>query len=240
MNIQTKQGGEWIHLSTLSDRLGVLDIVIPAGRALGDVDGDGKVDGIDATETLWASLYEETNGESGEDFDPQDPFARTAANVYQPELNLITYEDAEAILAYSIGLKGAYVGKDVSGGSDWVWVPEYYPSVENSQGQLTEGGRYVYTISLLGITQDFSIIALLDYNVDNVFKEFKCKSNVIEIVATSIPTSPVHASLIYAASGATSSIFLVGGMTKSQRQSIIDTILRLRAMVIQKLKISVW
>lgn len=216
MYIRTKRDGEWIHLSALSNKLGVIDITIPSGRANGDVNGDGIIDFKDSTRVLEGVQYETSGGTLGKALAQAE---REAADVYEPELGQITHLDAETILSYSVGIKSGYVGKVVSG-ANWKWVPDYEESPDEDQ----ELGRYVYTIELLGINSDFSIIGLLDYTLEGVFTRFNCKANKIEIVATSIPAEPVHASIIYTSYGANSSIFLMGGMTEAQRESIIDEI----------------
>ena len=208
MNIRAKKDGAWVYLSSLTDHLGVLDVTISRGRAAGDINGDGTINYEDA---LLIGEYQR---------DPAffDSIQLLAADVYEPELGQITDEDATAIGSYSVDMDAGYVGRVISG-ENWSWVSNYMP--EGSSGIQ---GRYVYTIKLLGIQPQFSIIGLLDTNTDGVFEKFVCDTNEIKLIARCIPTKPVHASLIYTAEGASSSIFLMGGMTDKQQQQIISTI----------------
>ena len=212
MNIRTKQGGEWVHLSTLTDHLGVLDVTINAGRAAGDVDGDGTITYQDA---LLVSRY--IVG-----LKKLDTTQQLAADVCEP-VGQITEEDAQAISNYQIDLETGFQGYVISG-ENWTWAPTYLPERFNEKGEALARGRYIYTIELLGIQPSFSVIGLFDTNLEGVFQKIVCQENKIELVCTCIPTKPVHASLIYTAEGANSSIFLMGGMTDKQQQQIIDTI----------------
>lgn len=205
MAMKVRQNGVWKQISFPSGKIGIVNTFIPAGRALGDVNGDGEVNYVDAVLTLQAILYEETSGEKGTPM--TSPIARRAANVHNNASDTLTEDDAQAMTQVGVGIFDNYVGKDVSDDPKWFWD-------EAKQ-------KYYYPIEMFGITPDFSTIVLLKSAQENLFYGVECVQNSIKIFAQFIPTTDVQASIIYAPSGGQGALYFISNLTDTQVEDFI-------------------
>ncbi len=205
MGMKIKQNGQWKDIAFPSGKVGTLNLNLPAGRALGDVNGDGKIGTDDCLMIMQAILYEESGGTNGKAL--EDDIARRAANVHNNAKDQLTEEDAELAANFILNKKENYVGKDVSDEPKWLW---------NDEEKL-----YYYIIEMVGMTENFSTVTLLKTANEVNFPKIVCEQNKIKVFAKVIPSTEVQCSIIYTPGGATNSLYFVETLTDKDVEAAI-------------------
>lgn len=177
---------------------------LPAGRALGDVNGDGLVDDSDAT-----LILRYTVGKA----EITDEDALWAADVNGD--GEIDAKDATLILKYSTGDSTEYPAAEKSG----LWLWDY------------ENSCYYYDVAVEGMTAEYSAMVMPGISIaDGILTAAQCIDGKLRITAKSVPTEAILCSAVYDTKGGTSLIVNRGSGTPVVKNAVAGQFLSVGAV----------